>query len=226
MQTYPTHDGVLIKILKLQTEFFPRLKTWPIRLRSLREKRYIQGEGYWLPNHSDPNHPIIDLYKVNNRMIIPMHMEADMYKLVSQRATFSSIFTLIKSMKSACSACYQWFPIKPLKKIHFSLWWVMWTRIVWHLDLYFRQRWCLQCMVQICLYIKVKFGKVIKLESSRDPAGRPAAVVSPGSTRQVWSSPWLLSLVILSKAFIAVCIWTKRRYKMRHSRHIFHVKFE
>lgn len=35
------------------------------------------------------------------------------------------------------------------------------------------------------LYIKVKFGKVIKLESSRDPAGRPAAVVSPGSTRQV-----------------------------------------
>lgn len=54
-----------------------------------------------------------------------------------------------------------------------------------------------------------EFGKVIRLESSRDPVGWPVVVVSPGSTRQVWSSPWLLSLVVLSKAFVAVCICTK-----------------
>lgn len=59
------------------------------------------------------------------------------------------------------------------------------------------------------LYI-IEFGNVIRLRRSRDPVGWPVAVVSPGSTRQVWSSPWLFSLVILSQVPIALWIWTQK----------------
>ncbi len=146
-----------------------------------------------------------------------------MHRLVSQRTNFSFCCWSLWNLHNFCSLSIVSFdPIELLKNLYTmldSLSWVTCSRIVWHLDLYFRQRhlsaaywWC-----RSVLYITVEFGKVIRLESSRDPVGRPVAVVSPGSTEKFWSSPWLLSLVILSKAIIAVCIWTKKGNKMRQA---------
>lgn len=133
-------------------------------------------------------------------------------KLVLKIANFSRIFLMLKLIKFAC------FPLIisdllwslwALKNLYTLLeWWV--TRAVWHRNFYFRQThlsalywWCVSV-----LCITVKFGKNIKVKKNRpsDSVGWPVAVVCPGSTKQVWSSPCLLSLIILAKAIIAVWV--------------------